>query len=139
MQRKGKTMMLVRGVRGATTVESNNTEQILDATKELLRHMIDANGIEEEFVASVMFTTTPDLNTAYPAKGARLVGWKRTALMGFQEMDMSTGLTQCIRILIHWNTTKTLDEINHIYLHGAEILRPDLKNKSSLPLSGTKG
>jgi len=131
-------MLMVKGVRGAITVASNEAGQIVDATQSLLHHMIDANGIEEDFVASVMFTTTPDLDAAYPAKGARLLGWERVALMGFQEMDVPNGLAKCIRILIHWNTTKTLDEINHIYLGDAVSLRPDLKNKNRLPLNGTK-
>ncbi len=118
--------MLFRGVRGATTVNSNTADAILAATKELLRAMIDANDIKEDFVASVVFTTTPDLNAVYPAKAARELGWGRTALLGCQEMDVPGGLAHCIRILIHWNTTKTLDEIQHVFLHNAVRLRPDL-------------
>lgn len=118
--------MMFRGVRGATTVNSNTADAILTATKELLRTMIDANKIEEDFVASVVFTTTPDLTAVYPAKAARELGWGRTALLGCQEMEVPGGLAHCIRILIHWNTTKTLDEIQHVFLHNAVRLRPDL-------------
>ena len=117
---------MVRGVRGATTVSKNNAETIIEATKELLLTMIEANGLEEEHIASVFFTTTPDLDAAYPAQAARKIGWTQTALMGMQEMNMQGGLTHCIRILVHWNTTKEIQEINHVYLHQANQLRPDL-------------
>ncbi|MCB9452006.1 MAG: chorismate mutase [Anaerolineaceae bacterium] len=127
--------MMFRGVRGATTVESNTVDVILAATKELLVAMIDANGIEEDDVASVVFTTTPDLNAVYPAKAARELGWQRTALLGCLEMDVPGGLARCIRILIHWNTTKTLDEIQHIFLHDAGRLRPDLSPAPTPPQS----
>ena len=119
-------MMMFRGVRGATTAEANTPEAILSATRELLEAMIAANGIEEENVASVLFTTTPDLNAVYPARAARQLGWSQTALMGCQEIDAPGGLPMCVRILIHWNTTKKLNELSHIFLRGAATLRPDL-------------
>jgi chorismate mutase len=128
--------MMFRGVRGATTAEEDTVEAILSATKELLQQMIEVNGIEEEFVASAIFTTTPDLTAAYPAAAARQIGWTRIALMGAQEMDVPDGIKRCIRILIHWNTTKNLDEIRHIYMRGTERLRPDLYPQNKLVLNG---
>ena len=119
-------MLIVRGVRGATTVMGNDGQAIVEATRELLQLMLETNLIEEEQVASVFFTTTPDLNAAFPAQAARLMGWERVALLGAQEMDCPNGVPRCIRILIHWNTDKPLDAIRHIYMHGAERLRPDL-------------
>jgi chorismate mutase len=119
-------MMGFRGVRGATTVEQNTPETILSATRQLLEAMIQENEIDEDDVASVIFTTTPDLNTCYPAKAARDIGWRRTALLGCQEIDHPEGMPLCIRILIHWNTPKSLDEIRHVYMEGALALRPDL-------------
>ncbi|MDL1901542.1 chorismate mutase [Anaerolineae bacterium CFX9] len=118
--------MMMRGVRGATTAEANTAEAILHATTELLKEMIQINQIEEEHVASVIFTTTPDLNQAYPARAARDLGWRRTALLGCQEIEIPDGIQHCIRVLIHWNTERTLDEIQHVYTKGALILRPDL-------------
>ncbi|PJF22569.1 MAG: chorismate mutase [Phototrophicales bacterium] len=123
---------MMRGVRGATTVRENTEEAMISATQELLKALIDYNGIEEKDVASVFFTTTPDLTAAYPAKAARLLGWNDTALMGMQEADVPTGLKMCIRVLIHWNTSKAIDELVHVYMNGAEKLRPDFfypKNK----------
>ncbi len=118
--------VMLRGVRGATTAESNTVDGIIEATKDLLRAMISYNGIEEDDVASVIFTTTPDLTAAFPAKAARDLGWHRTALLGCQEMDVPDGIPRCIRVLIHWNTSRSLDEIRHVYMRGALALRPDL-------------
>jgi chorismate mutase len=132
-------MLMMRGVRGATTVDENSAEAIVNRTRELLEAMIATNDIEEEYVASVIFTTTPDLTAAYPAQAARAAGWTQTALMGCQEMDNPNGLTRCIRILVHWNTDKRLEEIVHVYMHGAEKLRPDLYPKNKLVLNGSEG
>jgi chorismate mutase len=117
--------MRVRGVRGATTAESNTREAILAATHELLSLMIEANGLNPDDVASVIFTTTLDLNADYPALAARALGWHDVALMCMHEMNVPHGLKQCIRILLHWNTTLTAQEVKHIYLKGAVNLRPD--------------
>ena len=121
---------MIRGVRGATTVERNSRREIMSATQELLAAMIDANGIAEDDVASVLFTATPGLDSAYPAAAARELGWTRTALMGFQEADVVDGLRHCVRVLIHWNTDKPLDEIQHVFLRGAVALRPDLASSA---------
>ncbi len=117
---------MIRGIRGATTVESNSNDDILAATQELLQIMIDRNGIVEEDVASVLFSATPELDDTFPAKAARMMGWTRTALMGFQEADVKHGLPMCIRVLIHWNTDKSINDIQHVFLRGAVQLRPDL-------------
>lgn len=120
----------MRGVRGATTVDVNTTDAILEATEEVLVTMIENNQIVEEDVASVLFTTTPDLTACFPAKAARNLGWRQAALMGFQEIDVPNGLKMCIRVLIHWNTEKEIGEIKHVFLRGARALRPDLAKKS---------
>ena len=119
---------MIRGVRGATTVEGNSTKAILSATQELLMSMIETNGIVEDDVASILFTATPGLDAAYPAAAARKLGWTRTALMGFQEAHVIDGLPHCIRVLIHWNTEKAMDEIQHVFLRDAVKLRPDLQS-----------
>jgi chorismate mutase len=118
--------MKFRGVRGATTVEVDSTDAILEATRELLRAIIDANDMHEDDVASAIFTTTPDLTAIYPAKAARDLGWTQVALMGCQEMAVPGGLERCIRVLIHWNTPKANHELRHVFLRNAIILRPDL-------------
>ena len=118
---------MIRGVRGAITVDANSADAILGGTQELLTTMIALNRIAEDEVASILFTATPELTAAYPAKSARTIGWTRTALMGFVEADIDDGLPMCIRVLIHWNTDKALEEIQHVFLRDAIRLRPDLK------------
>ena len=118
--------MVCRGVRGATTVESNSREEILRATRQLLALMMRQNGIEHTDVASAFFTTSPDLNAEFPALAARQLGWLDVALMCMHELDVPGSLPRCIRVLLHWNTTKPASELVHVYIKGAAALRPDL-------------
>jgi chorismate mutase len=118
--------MLVRGIRGATTVRSNTREDILAATRELLDAIVDANEIDRDHVASILFSTTPDLNAEFPAVAAREAGWTDVALECVHEMNVPGALAKCLRILMHVNTTRSASEIKHIYLHGAQVLRRDL-------------
>ncbi len=122
--------MFCRGVRGATTADANTSEDILRATRQLFAIMIRLNGIEKEDVASVIFSTTHDLDAEFPALAARQLGWLDVALMCTNEVDVPGALRACIRILIFWNTDKRPDELIHVYIKGAKNLRPDL---SSLP------
>ena len=118
-------MLACRGIRGAITVSENTREAILEATHELLTELIEANDIQPHDVASAIFTTTHDLNAEYPAIAARVLGWTEVSLLCGHEMDVPHGLDKCVRILIHWNTEKTANEIGHVYLKGAKKLRPD--------------
>ena len=125
----GHGMMRVRGVRGATTATDNTPEAIAEAVMELMTELLRANDIEEDDIASVFFTSTPDLNAAFPAIGARRVGLMKVALLGMIEIDVPDAVKQCVRVLIHWNTEKSLDELVHVYLRGAVVLRPDFAAK----------
>ena len=120
--------LVCRGVRGATTVEENTEDAILEATRELLYTLIRVNDINPNDIASVYFTTTADLNASYPAFAARQLGWFDVALLCGHEMQVPGGLPRCIRVLIHWNTIRTPQEIGHIYLNEAKSLRADRKN-----------
>jgi len=121
--------MAVRGIRGAITVESNSRDAILDATRELLGELIRANDVHADDVASAWFTLTSDLNAEFPAVVARSdFGWTNVALECVQEMDVPGSLRMCLRILLHVNTERTQDQICHVYLRGASVLRPDLPN-----------
>jgi chorismate mutase len=121
----GHRPVVCRGIRGATTADENTAEAILEATRDLLSRIIAANDLKPEDIASVIFTTTMDLNAEYPALAARRMGWHDVALMCSHEMTVPHGLNMCIRVLIHWNTVRSADEIQHIYLRGAVNLRPD--------------
>ncbi len=117
--------IMCRGVRGATTADANTRAAILDATREMLTLIIQLNQMQADDVASVFFTTSSDLNAEYPALAARQLGWTETALMCAHEMDVPQGVKLAIRVMIHWNTDRTKEEIQHVYLRGAVNLRPD--------------
>jgi chorismate mutase len=118
--------MWCRGIRGATTVDNDTVDDILRASKELLQMMIDANGVKPEDVACAIFTTTSDLDAAFPATAARQLGWTDVPLMCSKEIDVPGSLKGCIRILILYNTEKSADDIVHIYVKGASDLRSGL-------------
>jgi len=119
----GETTAMVRGVRGATTAGANTREAVLDATRELLTAMVEANRISPDHVAAVLFTTSPDLVAEFPAVAARQMGWVEVPLMCGHEMAAPHGQTRCVRILVLWNTSKHQTEIKHVYLKEAADLR----------------
>jgi len=120
--------VLVRGIRGAITVNSNSKKEILKRTKELLLALKKSNNLKIEDIVSIFFSTTPDLNATFPAAAARELGWIKVPLFGMQEIEVVNSLKRCIRILIQINSDKNQDEIIHCYLRGAEKLREDLTN-----------
>lgn len=117
--------MMCRGIRGATTAIANTSEDILEATDELLRVVITVNEIDSQDVASVIFSTTPDLTATFPALAVRKIGWNEVPILCTHEMDVPASLQRAVRILIHLNTTRSQAEIRHVYLHGAQVLRPE--------------
>lgn len=119
--------MPLRGIRGATTVTADDPEFILQATCELLEAILHENDdIYLDEIASVIFTTTEDIASAYPALAARQMGWNQVPMMCAREIPVPDSLLLCIRVLIHWNTDKEQQEIKHVYLRDAVKLRPDL-------------
>mgnify|MGYP001418205084 FL=1 len=120
--------MICRGVRGATTVESNSREEILTATRQLLALMIRLNDIQADDVGSAIFSITQDLDAEFPALAARQLGWLDVPLICTHEVNVPGSLPNCIRILLHWNTDKSQSEIQHVYIKGAIKLRPDLSD-----------
>jgi chorismate mutase len=119
-------MSLVRGIRGAITVERDEPGLLLDATERLLREIVVQNGFVPDDVASALFTLTPDLCSQFPAAAARRLGWMLVPLLNFTEIGVPGGLERCIRVLLHVNTSKSAQQIVHVYLEGARVLRPDL-------------
>ncbi len=128
--------MHIRGIRGAIAVQANDEVAILDATRRLLAEMVRANDVESDEIAAIIFTATPDLNAAFPAEAARRLGWQTVPLMSATEMNVPGALPRCVRIMMLWNTPRTQEEVIHVYLDGAEALRPDLKPQSSGAASG---
>jgi chorismate mutase len=115
-----------RGLRGATTADDNSRDEILLQTRRLLALMIRLNNLEREDVCSAIFSITPDLNAEFPALAARQLGWLEVPLLCTHEVSVPDSLPRCIRILVHWNTAKSQDEVTHVYIRDAVSLRPDL-------------
>lgn len=127
---------MVRGIRGAISVNENTSEEILSGTKELLSEIKAENGFCIEDIVSVFFSMTPDLNAAFPAAAAREMDWTLVPLFGMQEADIVGGLEKCIRILVQVNCDKNQNEIKHCYLREAVKLRNDLQEKIDVKQKG---
>jgi chorismate mutase len=117
---------MVRGIRGATTVDRNDAAEIREATQELLQMILSENALCTEDLVSAIFTVTPDLNADFPASSAREIGWELVPLLCATEIPVPSGLSRCIRVLIHVNTTRCQTEIRHVFLRNAITLRKDL-------------
>ncbi len=117
--------MSVRGIRGAITVDQNTSDAILDGAKTLLLALIEKNALDVENVASIFFSVTQDLNTEFPAVAARELGWTTTPLFCMTEIPVPNSLPNCIRVLLHVNSSLPQADMYHIYLRDAKALRPD--------------
>ncbi|MBI2859625.1 MAG: chorismate mutase [Chloroflexi bacterium] len=116
--------MQCRGIRGATTVEQNDREHLLAATSELLLQMLEGNGLGQDDIACIFFSTTKDLNADFPAVAAREgLGWTTVPLSCMHEMDVPGAILKCLRIMMLCNTDKKPEEIVHVYTRGAAQLR----------------
>lgn len=118
---------MIRGVRGATTVSANSEAEIIAATEEMLAKVIESNNIQPESVASVLISTTDDIDAAFPARALRkFAGWTYVPVMCMREIPVPGSLKKCVRVMMHVNTTVSQQDIHHVYLKGAVVLRPDL-------------
>jgi len=127
----------VRALRGAITVDVNEEPRILEATRTLLREMVLLNSLDESQLVSVIFTATPDLSAAFPARAARELGWIDVPLLCMTEMAVPGSLPRCIRVLIHAELPVAAGRGRHVYLGAAAELRPDLaKDASETLISG---
>ncbi|AJC48196.1 chorismate mutase [Allofrancisella guangzhouensis] len=118
-----------RSIRGATTITKDTRENVITATKELLEKMLEYNSVRHENIVNIIFTTTADISSEFPAVAARELGLVDVPLLDCQQMKVKDALSLCIRIMLTYNTTRKQKEIRHIYLHGAKFLRPDLTKK----------
>lgn len=120
---------MIRGIRGAITIGNDTAEEIKNATVELINEIIKRNELNISDFAFAQFSVTKDIKSATPAKFARTeAGWHNVPMMCYDEYEFNGGLKKCIRLLIITNSDKKQEEIKHVYLKGASILRPDLKN-----------
>lgn len=115
-----------RGIRGAISVDADDSRAITVATKRLLTEILLRNDVRLDDIASVLFTLTPDLRASFPAIAAREMGWAYIPMLHAVEVDVPGALGRCIRVLMHVNTLRSLEEVEHVYLDKAVALRPDL-------------
>lgn len=121
--------MAVRGIRGAITVAADEPEAILTATRQLLRAILEENEISDfEEIVSVIFTTTPDLTSTFPAEAARALGMRHVPLLCAAEIAVPGAMPRCVRVLMHVETPRNPREIAHVYLGEARRLRPDMNS-----------
>jgi chorismate mutase len=116
----------VRGLRGATTVDEDTVSQVTERSQELMRALMESNGLVEDDIISVLFTATADVTSTFPATAIREIGFGAVPLLCAAEIAVPGSMPLCIRVLLHVHTTRTRNEIKHIYLHGAQGLRDDL-------------
>jgi chorismate mutase len=118
--------MRLRAARGAIRVRSDDGDALLGSTERLLSAVLQRNGIDPEDLVSILFTATEDLRAAFPAEAARRMGLGRVPLMCAQEIPVEGSMPSVIRVLVHFHSDRTLDEVEHVYLDGAESLRDDV-------------
>ena len=124
---------MIRGIRGATTITENSSLQILAETEKLVLEMAKENKIDPEDVASVIVSTTTDITATFPAKAVRSIpDWTYVPVMCTHEMDVPGAIKQCIRVLMHVNTSRSQREIRHVYLNESIKLRPDLATHTAM-------
>jgi chorismate mutase len=116
----------VRGLRGATTVDEDTVAQVTDRSQELMRKLMSENDLVEDDIISVLFTATADVTSTFPATAIREIGFGAVPLLCAAEIAVPGAKPLCIRVLLHVYTTRSREEIRHVYLHGAQGLRDDL-------------
>ena len=118
--------MAVRAIRGATQLEVDERELVLEQSAELVRAVLEANDLDSADLISILFTVTPDLHSEFPAVAGRQIGLTDVPLMCMQEIDVPHALPRVVRMMVHVETSRSREKIQHVYLHGAVSLRPDL-------------
>ena len=118
--------MSTRAARGAIRVASDDREALLSATERLLSNLLERNAIQMEDLVSILFTVTEDLRAAFPAEAARRMGLGKVPLLCAREIDVRGAMPSVVRVLMHFHSDATLDDVVHVYLDGAESLRDDL-------------
>lgn len=113
-------------LRGATTLDEDERDHLLDRVTVLLREMMERNGVHHDDLISILFTATDDLHSCFPALAARHMGLGDVPLICARELEIEGGMPRCIRVLMHLTTERSRGELRHVYLEEARALRDDL-------------
>lgn len=116
----------LRALRGATTVDADTPEQVIERVTALLEQLFEANDIDHDDLVSIIFTATDDIHSVFPALAARKFGLGDVPLLCARELDIVDGTPRCIRVLVHLETERSRADLRHVYLEGARHLRDDL-------------
>ena len=128
--------MSVRAVRGATQLETDSREHMLDRVAEMVRDVMASNELDVDDFISIIFTATSDLQAEFPAYAARQLGFDDVPLICARELEIERSMPRVVRMMAHVETSRARSEITHVYLHGAAALRSDLTRVRSLPDEG---
>ena len=131
--------MAVRAVRGATQLESDDREHMLERVAEMVLDVMASNGLEVDDFISVIFTATSDLVSEFPAYAARRLGFGEIPLLCARELEIEGSMPRVVRMMAHVETELTKSEVTHVYLHGAANLRRDLTHVRSVPDEPSSG
>ena len=125
--------MSVRAVRGATQLEDDSRDHMLERVAEMVTDVMEANGLEVDDFISVIFTATSDLVSEFPAYAARRLGFGDVPLLCARELEIDGSMPRVVRMMAHVETDLPRADITHVYLHGAAHLRRDLTKTRDVP------
>ncbi|HEY6935466.1 MAG TPA: chorismate mutase [Marmoricola sp.] len=125
--------MPVRAIRGATQLDEDAREHMLERVAEMVRDVMESNDLVVDDFISILFTATSDLHSEFPAYAARLLGFTDVPLMCARELEIEGSMPRIVRMLAHVETDLSRQEITHAYLHGAANLRRDLARVHAVP------
>ena len=128
---RGEPLMAVRAIRGATQLERDDRDHLLERVSELMAMVLDDNELDADQLISVIFTATDDVHSEFPAYAARRLGLVDVPLLCARELQIEGSLPRIVRVMAHVDTDVTRSEITHVYLHGAASLRRDLARVAS--------
>jgi chorismate mutase len=127
------TPVAVRAVGGATQLDADDREHMLQRVAEMVLDAMEANGLTVDDFISVIFTATSDLVSEFPAYAARQLGFGEVPLLCARELEISDSMPRVVRMLAHVETDLPRADITHVYLHGAAALRRDLTRVRATP------
>jgi chorismate mutase len=123
----------VRAVRGATQLDVDDRDHMLERVAEMVLDAMEANGLEVDDFISVIFTATSDLVSEFPAYAARQLGFGEVPLLCARELEIERSMARVVRMLAHVETDLPRGDVTHVYLHGAAALRSDLTRVRTVP------
>ncbi len=126
VSRDGPGVERLVALRGATTVDGDTREALIERTSELLTALLERNSIGHDQLVSIIFTATEDLTSEFPAAAARVQGLGDVPLLCARELSIQGGNPETVRVLIHCYSTRPRSSLRHVYLHRAKYLRDDL-------------